>query len=106
MHQGGETGMRIAKKYISAKYHHIMIQGIAKEKIFSSVSDINFYKKILSNYLLQCDLKIISYCFMSNHLHMIVFSENIEEISKFMHMVNTEFAVYYNRKHERVRICV
>ena len=106
LHQGGEAYMRIARRQVPANYHHIMIQGISKEKIFHNVSDINFYKKILCKYLSQFNLKIISYCFMSNHLHMILFSENIEDISNFMHMVNTEYAVCYNKKHERVRLCV
>ncbi len=43
---------------------------------------------------------------MSNHLHLILFSKEIENISKFMHSVNTDFAVYYNNKYQRVRICI
>lgn len=98
--------MRVAKKYIVADYHHVMVQGIVKEKIFKDISEINFYKKLLYKYKFNFNVKIISYCFMSNHLHLILFSNEIENISKFMHSVNTDFAVCYNNKYQRVRICI
>ena len=98
--------MRVAKKYIVANYHHVMVQGINKEKIFNNVSEIIRYKRILYKYMFKFNIKIISYCFMSNHLHLILFSEEIENISKYMHSVNTEFAICYNKKYNRVRICI
>ena len=76
-----------------------MIQGIKKEKIFMTNSEIKLYKNLLQKYKEEFNMKIIAHCFMSNHLHMILFSENIEDISNFMHMVNTEYAVCYNKKH-------
>ena len=97
--------MRVAKKYIVANYHHIMIQGIKKEKIFMTNSEIKLYKNLLQKYKEEFNMKIIAYCFMSNHLHLILYNEKIENISKFMHLINTEFAVCYNKNYNRVRLC-
>ena len=38
---------------------------------------------------------------MNNHVHLLIYSPKIEEVSKFMSRVNTKYAKYYNRKHER-----
>lgn len=39
---------------------------------------------------------------MNNHAHFLMYSENSEEISKLMKKVNTAYAIYYNKKHNRV----
>ena len=38
---------------------------------------------------------------MDNHVHMLVFSDFIEELSKTMSSVNTKYAIYYNKKMDR-----
>ena len=39
---------------------------------------------------------------MSNHVHMCLYHENIEKLSKFMHIINSKFASYYNYLENRV----
>ena len=39
---------------------------------------------------------------MSNHAHILVYTEDIREISLFMKKVNTTYAIYYNKNEERV----
>ena len=39
---------------------------------------------------------------MNNHAHFLIFSKNNEELSKFMHKVNTSYSKYYNRENKRV----
>ena len=46
--------------------------------------------------------KLVAYCVMSNHAHILVYTEDIREISLFMKKVNTAYAIYYNKNEERV----
>ena len=46
--------------------------------------------------------KLVAYCVMSNHAHILVYTEDIREISLFMKKVNTTYAIYYNKNEERV----
>ena len=39
---------------------------------------------------------------MDNHAHMLIFSEKINELSKYMKSINTSFALYYNKSKARV----
>lgn len=45
---------------------------------------------------------MVAYCVMSNHARILVYTEDIREISLFMKKVNTTYAIYYNKNEERV----
>ena len=46
-------------------------------------------------------VKIISYCIMNNHTHILVYVDKIESLSKFMKGINTTYAMYYNKKYKK-----
>lgn len=94
--------MRIPRKYIETSFFHIMVQGIDKESIFNYEKDKNKYLKVLRDTKKEFDLSILSYCIMNNHSHFLIYSENINELSNFMHKVNMLYAMYYNKKYNRV----
>ena len=39
---------------------------------------------------------------MSNHAHMLIETEEIKELSKYMQRLNTKYGKYYNKKYNRV----
>lgn len=47
-------------------------------------------------------IKLIAYVIMGNHVHMCVYHKKIENLSAFMHDVNSKFATYYNYQENRV----
>ncbi|SKA99546.1 REP element-mobilizing transposase RayT, partial [Caloramator quimbayensis] len=49
----------------------------------------------------QFEFKVYSYCLMDNHAHFIIDS-NGADISKIMHFINYKYAMYYNKRHERI----
>lgn len=83
-------------------FYHIMVQGINKEYIFN---DEKLIKKYLSLVLENCkkfDIRIIAYCIMNNHVHLLVYSKNINIMSKMMQKTNMAYARYYNWVKSRV----
>ena len=93
---------RIARKYLIGKVFHIMVQGLNKEYIFEKTSYKEKYKKLLKENIKKYNIKIIAYCIMNNHAHVLIYSENINRISKFMQRINTIYALYYNKIEKRV----
>ena len=79
-----------------------MVQGINKEYIFSTKEMKEKYKKLLKENIQKSNVKLLSYCIMSNHAHMLMYVQNFQEISKLMQKINTSFARFYNRKKDRV----
>ena len=93
---------RIARKYIQTNFIHIVTQGLKKEYIFYKEEYKNEYIKLLKkNVKILKNIKLISYCVMSNHAHILIHTKNIDEVSILMRKLNTSYAIYYNYMEDR-----
>ena len=93
---------RFPRSYIKTPYFHVIVQGINKNYIFNYPEDIKYYIKILYEFSKDYSIEIIAYCIMNNHAHILLKTRNLNNLSKFMHRINTKYAVYYNQKYNRV----
>ena len=93
---------RKRRKLLNGKICHHIVQGINKEYIFKEDEDKKKYLDLLRKYYMEYEIDIICYCIMDNHAHLILYSSNIENISDFMRKVNSIYAMYYNKKYNRV----
>lgn len=93
---------RIARENLLSLYSHIIVQGINKEYIFQTREMKEKYKNLLKKKINQCQVKLLAYCIMSNHAHMLMYLDEIKELSQLMQKVNTSYARFYNRKMNRV----
>lgn len=93
---------RFPRDYIKTNYFHVMIQGINKIYIFNNVEDIKYYIKIMYKLKEEHNIKIIAYCIMNNHAHLLIESQNIDNLSKYMQRLNTRYGKFYNKKYNRV----
>lgn len=93
---------RKARINIKSCYCHIMVQGINKSYIFNKDEDARKYIYFLYEIKKDYEINIVTYCVMSNHCHILLkFKEN-EVMSCFMKRVNLNYAIYYNKKYNRV----
>ena len=94
---------RTARKNIQSNFIHIITQGIKKEFIFYQDKYKNEYILLLKKYISESNnSKLISYSIMSNHAHILIYTETIEEVSTVMRKINTAYAGYYNKNEDRV----
>lgn len=93
---------RLSRKDLISEVFHIMIQGINKEYIFEYNENKEKFIKIFKHKIKEFHIISISYCVMDNHVHMLLYAPDINEVSKFMHRINTTYAKWYNWKNERV----
>ena len=93
--------MRLSRKCYNSKIFHVMIQGIRKEKIFEE----NHLKSTFVNYMEEASnknkVRIIAYCIMDNHAHILIYIDEMQGLSKMMHSLNTRYAIKYNKYKER-----
>jgi putative transposase len=59
------------------------------------------YRQRLRHALTQFGLSLLDYCETSNHVHLLSRSESPDQISRFMQVVEGEFAQAYNRRKNR-----
>lgn len=93
---------RFPRNYLQTDYLHIITQGINKKYIFEKEEDIKYYIKIMYELTKEQKVKIIAYCIMNNHAHILIQTERVEELSKYMQRLNTKYGIYYNKKYNRV----
>lgn len=94
---------RLARNVLEGRqFIHVMVQGINKEKIFLTEREKLEYIKLLNKSKQEYDINIIAYCVMNNHVHILIGTQNVENLTKYMHKVNTSYGIYYNKNRKRV----
>lgn len=93
---------RKSRKTFNSNYFHVIVQGIEKKYIFEEEKMKAKYVKKLIEKEKVANLKVMAYCIMDNHAHILIYVENIENLSKYMQCVNISFARYYNKTKNRV----
>ena len=93
---------RSPRNYLDTTFFHVITQGIDKINIFSNHDDIIYYISLLYKIKEEHDIKIIAYCIMSNHTHMLIETGKVENLSKYMQRINIKYGQYYNAKYNRV----
>ena len=89
---------RLARKLLRGEFFHITVKGINGDYIFQENIDKIEYLKLLKE---NSNIAILAYCIMGNHAHILIKTENVDEMSKYMKKVNTSYALYYNKKNMR-----
>lgn len=73
---------RIARVVVDAFPYHITQRGNRNQQVFFMDDDYREYLKLLAIYSHRCKLKILAYCLMPNHVHLIVIPEEREGLAK------------------------
>ena len=87
---------RISRKDLKSTYFHVITQGIEKKFIFEKEIYKKKYLQLLYKESEEFKVKIIAYCVMDNHVHLLINVNEINTMSKFMHKLNFMYAQYYN----------
>ena len=91
---------RKRRKKSKTDFYHVIVKGINGERIFNQQREKIYFKSIILKHLSKHSIDIYGYCIMSTHAHFIIRAE-IKELSAFMSEVLSEYAIYYNYKHNR-----
>jgi len=93
---------RVPRMYLDTEYFHIITQGINKSYIFDHPINIKYYIKNMYELKDKYNIEIIAYCIMNNHADILIRCRIIENLSRYMHDLNTRYGCYYNKKYKRV----
>ncbi len=92
---------RIARVCVEGYPHHITQRGNNKEKTFFDDEDKRFYLNALKRYKDKYKMKILAYCLMENHVHILAVPENKISLAKGIGGTNLLYTQYINRKYNR-----
>ncbi len=92
---------RQARAKSESGYYHILLRGIGRQNIFEDQEDREKFLQLLERYKEELKFKIVAYCLMGNHVHLLI--EDVgRELDLMMKKIAGSYAYYFNWKYERV----
>ena len=92
---------RQARRKSESGIYHIILRGANQETIFHDDEDNRKFLYVLSYYKNVCNYKILAYCLMKNHVH-ILLNEEGEELPLIMKRIAGKYVYWYNGKYGRI----
>ena len=80
---------------------HITQRGVDRREVFSSDQDRTTYLRLVQENLHDAGARILGYCLMSNHVHLIAVPAQEESLSILFRRVHARYAQYYNARFGR-----
>ena len=63
---------RLSRKYSETGVYHILFRGVNQQNIFEEKQDYIKLQEIILDVKEEMDFKIYAYCFMTNHVHLVI----------------------------------
>lgn len=83
---------------IPQEAHHITQRGNYRQEIFEDDDDFKQYLTWLKEYAEKCNIDILAYCLMTNHVHIIGVPKDKESFGKVFNGLSMRYSQYINRK--------
>ena len=112
------------KAYVENGYYHIYNRGVNKQEIFNNQQDHEVFLHFLKRYLtpfsnlskdekflkfqptwrtdIHKKVKLIAFCLMPNHFHLLVKQFVREGMTEFMRALSNSYVRYFNETYERI----
>jgi putative transposase len=83
--------------------YHVYNRGINREPIFFEAGNYPFFLRRLKEHLADSDIRIIAYCLMPNHYHLLV-RPSQESLTRAMQSLSVSYAKAVNRRYNRTGV--
>jgi putative transposase len=81
--------------------YHITLRGVGRQIIFEDDADRSRFMDMLTSVAHDSGVAVYAWCLMSNHVHLLLRAP-ISTVSKMMQRLNTGYAKYFNKRHDRM----
>lgn len=72
--------------------YHVLNRGVRRSVLFESASDYAAFEHVLLQALQRVPLRVLAYCAMPNHWHLVVWPTEAGQLSRFMHWLTCTHA--------------
>lgn len=90
----------LARRRGESGYYHVVPKGIADQIIFEDDVDRRYYLKLLRQAMLDTGIRVLAYCLMSNHVHLVV-EDADDRLSEALKYIHERYAMMFANKIER-----
>jgi putative transposase len=87
---------RFARFVVPDYPHHITQRGNARRDVFMSPADKGVYLGLVKEYSMHYSLKVLGFCLMTNHVHLVVVPGRPDSMARVFREVNGRYGQYRN----------
>jgi putative transposase len=91
------TMPRTARASAGGVVYHVINRGNARNEVFHKEEDYVAFQKLLRDAQRRCPMRILSYCLMPNHFHLILWPHRAGDLSRWMQWLLTAHVRRYHR---------
>jgi putative transposase len=81
--------------------YHVTQRGTNREPVFLTDADRECYLRLLRDNLDETGVRVLAYCLMTNHVHLIIVPERDESMAVLLRRANGRYAQCFNALHGR-----
>ena len=93
---------RTPRSAIGDVVYHILNRANGREQIFKEEKDYQDFEKILFEAKEKYSMRILSFCIMPNHWHLILYPKTGEDLSSFMRWITHTHTQRYHVKYKSI----
>lgn len=105
----------IVREDSNDSYYHVYARGSNKQPIFLELADHDYFQMLLARYLSKKptlnkhgymypvyseNLKLVAFCQMGNHFHLLLYQSQATFLSVFMKSLMVSYSMYFNLKYQ------
>jgi putative transposase len=90
---------RLARTVYAGVPHHITQRGNRRGEVFFTDEDRETFLRWLGEYAETCDVEILAYCLMTNHVHLIAVPADAAGLHRMLRPLHMRYAQRVNRTH-------
>ena len=79
--------------------YHVLNRAVARDRIFRKRADYLAFEKVLAEVHRRLAVRILSYCIMPNHWHLVLWPENDGDLSQFMRLLTVTHTQRWHAHH-------
>ena len=81
-----------------AAAHHVTQRGNPQQPVFDSDRDREVYLDLLANTAAKARLRVLGYCLMNNHVHLVLLPERESAMAQALGRAHCQYANYFQSK--------
>jgi putative transposase len=81
--------------------YHVTQRGTNRQRVFFSASDSRMYLSLLRDQLEDAAVRVLAYCLMNNHVHLVVVPQRADSLAVLFRRVHGRYAQYLNTRRRR-----
>lgn len=90
---------RLARIAVVNVAHHVTQRGNARQFILANDDERKVYLSLLRKHMELCELSLLGYCLMSNHVHLLVVPRKSDSLAGALKQTHGRYASYWNATH-------